>query len=59
MIQGLPNLEDLEKVGDDLAKVRQSLIKFQETQAIIYNSLWEFEHLLNQVTKRQKEGGIE
>ena len=59
MIQGIPCVEDLEKIRDDLAKVRQSLVKFQETQAIIYNGLWEFEHLLNQVTKRQKEGGVE
>ena len=59
MIEGIPGIEDLEKISDDLVKVRQSLIKFQETQAMIYNSLWGFEHLLNQVIKRQKEGGIE
>jgi len=59
MIQGLPSLEDLEKISDELTAVRQSLVNFQKTQATIYNGLWEFEHLLNQIIKRQKEGGIE
>jgi len=59
MIQGLPNPKDLEKISDELTKVRQSLVNFQVTQATIYNGLWEFEHLLNQIIKRQKEGGIE
>ena len=59
MTEGLPSLKDLEKISDDLGKVRQVLINFQKTQAIIYNNLWNFEHLLNQVIKRQKEGGTE